>query len=289
MFAAIISLTATFQIAIPVTVPATSPRRDWPTIGEHHGGELKRETAKAKGERIVQQELKRLLLAGNQCVQFQPTPEFAAFFRSRPSTFTRNMAMKMPNATGPRLRLPKEVSGEISIQKEIIPPATASFASGSHSARNIPLRRNHSRNKKPPKVVWLDPGLTGPLIIDGFGQQNGRKNADQRMDHQPAGGPYPVYPSQRPIVFLVGSNKVFSINPSSATIYAAARMKTVSQPFFQRIRNSRIKFVPTPYKRRLAKRTKGFKYGDEPLTYSAVSGAKKNKNQAGDTLLILPT
>src|SRR5665213_2430254 len=93
-------------------------------------------------------------------------------------------------------------------------------------------------------------------------------------------------PSARPVAFFVGSNSVFSISPSSATIYAAARMKTVSQPLPQRTRSSRIRIVPAPYSRRFATSTNGFKYGDEPLTYSAVSGAKKNRNPAGGSFLM---
>src|SRR5665213_3987851 len=85
-------------------------------------------------------------------------------------------------------------------------------------------------------------------------------------------------PSARPVAFFVGSNSVFNISPSSATIYAAARMKTVSQPLPQRTRSSRIRIVPAPYSRRFATSTNGFKYGDEPLTYSAVSGSSPYLN-----------
>ena len=65
-------------------------------------------------------------------------------------------------------------------------------------------------------------------------------------------------------------------------------MKIDSQPFPQRTLNSRIKSVPEPYNKRFATTTNGFKYGDEPLTYSAVNGAKKNKNHAGGTLPTTP-
>src|ERR1035437_7124103 len=96
-------------------------------------------------------------------------------------------------------------------------------------------------------------------------------------------------PHRRPVVFLVGSNRVFNIKPSSATIYATARMNTASQPLRHRTFSSRIISAPGPYSSKLASNTKGFKYGEEPRTYSAVSGAKKNRNQAGDILFMAGT
>src|SRR5208282_4063408 len=75
-------------------------------------------------------------------------------------------------------------------------------------------------------------------------------------------------PRKRPVVFCRGSNSVFNISPSSATIYPAARMKTDSHPLPHRTRNSRIKTVPAPYKKKFPSQTKGFKYGEDPLTYS---------------------
>src|ERR1035437_7929365 len=93
-------------------------------------------------------------------------------------------------------------------------------------------------------------------------------------------------PHRRPVVFLVGSNRVFNIKPSSATTYATARMNTASQPLRHRTLSSRIRRAPGPYSSKFASSTKGFKYGEEPLTYSAVSGAKKKRNQAGDILFM---